>query len=66
MNLEKLNKKREKRRLKMIKRFGSEKLKLWENEDLVDMDKLLAKIQDNYVMGAGSCWWSIKIGRAHV
>ena len=57
--IEKLKKEREKFRQKIIKEFGNPIVKLFSDEDLNTLRKLIKNIQSNYVEGAGSCWWSI-------
>lgn len=59
MNFEKLKKKREKHRLKVIKKYGNDVLKLFPADEISIVDRVLTRIENNYISGAGSCWVSM-------
>ena len=58
--LEKMNKKREKRRQKILLEFGYEPLKIFSAEQLNEVREVIEWLESNYILGAGSCWQSMK------
>jgi len=60
MNYEKLKKKREKHRNKIIKKYGNADLKLFGAEDMRTADQVISRVQEYYVLGSGTCWVALR------
>jgi len=63
MNVEKLEKQREKHRQKLIKKFGNAILKCSTYEELKFVERDVVDWQKDYILGAGSRSWTMGYSR---